>query len=153
LRLIRELLAYEPQHSGTDIKMALDKVNQILKRRSIVFLVSDFMADPESYRQEMAITNKRHDLIAIDLNDPLDKEISDVGLLALEDPESGEIVWVDTGDKAWQHAFAMKSDAFEEEKTAVFRKSGVDQIDINTNQEYTIPLTAFFHERANRRRR
>lgn len=153
LRLIRELLAYEPQHSGTDIKMALDKVNQILKRRSIVFLVSDFMAEPESYRQAMAITNKRHDLIAIDLNDPLDKEISDVGLLALEDPESGEIVWVDTGDKAWQHAFAVKSDAFEVEKTAVFRKSGVDQIDINTNQEYTIPLTAFFHERANRRRR
>ena len=153
LRLIRELLAYEPQHSGTDIKMALDKVNQILKRRSIVFLVSDFMADPESYRQGMAITNKRHDLIAIDLNDPLDKKISDVGLLALEDPESGEIVWVDTGDKAWQRAFAVKSDAFEVEKTAVFRKSGVDQIDINTNQEYTIPLTAFFHERANRRRR
>ena len=153
LRLIRELLAYEPQHSGTDIKMALDKVNQILKRRSIVFLVSDFMAEPESYRQAMAITNKRHDLIAIDLNDPLDKEISDVGLLALEDPESGEIVWVDTGDKAWQRAFGQKSDAFEVEKTAVFRKSGVDQIDINTNQEYTIPLTAFFHERANRRRR
>jgi len=153
LRLIRELLAYEPQNSGTDIKMALDKVNQILKRRSIVFLVSDFMAEPESYRQAMAITNKRHDLIAIDLNDPLDTEISDVGLLALEDPESGEIVWVDTGDKAWQHAFAMKSDAFEVEKTAVFRKSGVDQININTNQEYTIPLTAFFYERANRRRR
>jgi len=153
LRLIRELLAYEPQNSGTDIKMALDKVNQMLKRRSIVFLVSDFMADPESYRQAMAITNKRHDLIAVDLNDPLDNQISDVGLLALEDPETGDIVWVDTSDKAWQHAFATKSDAFEGEKTAVFRKAGVDQIDINTDQEYTIPLTRFFQERATRRRR
>ena len=153
LRLIRELLAYEPQHSGTDIKMALDKVNQILKRRSIVFLVSDFMAEPESYRQALAISNKRHDVIAIDLNDPLDREISDVGLLALEDPETGDIVWVDTGDKAWQQAFATKTARLEEEKTAVFRKSGVDQIDVNTNQEYTIPLTRFFHERANRRRR
>ena len=70
LRLIRELLAFEPQSKGTDIKMALDQVNQILKRRSIIFLVSDFMADPKSYRQALSVTNRRHDLIAVDLQRP-----------------------------------------------------------------------------------
>ena len=84
LRLIRELLAFEPQGKGTDIRLALENVNQILKRRSIIFLVSDFRADAQSYRQAMAITNRRHDLIAVDLNDPLETTIGDVGLLALE---------------------------------------------------------------------
>ena len=91
MRLIRELLAFEPQNKGTDIRMALEKVNHILKRRSIIFLVSDFIADPESYRVAMATTNRRHDLIAIDLHDPLEQEIGNVGLLAVEDPETGEI--------------------------------------------------------------
>ncbi len=68
LRLIRELLAFEPQNQGTDINLALEAVNQMLKRRSIIFLVSDFLADPQGYRQAMAITNRRHDLIAVDLN-------------------------------------------------------------------------------------
>ncbi len=96
LRMIRELLAFEPKSRGTDIKMALDKVNQILKRRSIVFVISDFLSDPESYRKELNITNKRHDVIAVDLNDPLEMKMENVGLLALEDPETDDIVWVDT---------------------------------------------------------
>jgi uncharacterized protein (DUF58 family) len=152
LRLIRELLAFEPQSKGTDIKMALDKVNQILKHRSIVFLVSDFMADPRSYKRELIVTNRRHDVIAVDLNDPLDKEIGSLGLLALEDPESGEIVWADTSSRRWQQAYQQQMQHLEENKTQVFRQSSVDHIDIHTNQEYTIPLTRFFQERAKRYR-
>ncbi|MCA9951031.1 MAG: DUF58 domain-containing protein [Anaerolineales bacterium] len=150
LRLIRELLAFEPQNTGTDIKMALDKVNQILKRRSIVFLVSDFMADPEGYKQALSITNKRHDVIAVDLNDPLDNEIGNVGMLALEDPESGDIVWVDTSSRRWQQAYHQRMDALENKKTRIFKQSSVDRIDIYTNEEYTTPLTRFFQERAMR---
>jgi uncharacterized protein (DUF58 family) len=150
LRLIRELLAFEPQSKGTDIKMALDNVNHILKRRSIIFLVSDFMADPQSYRRELAVTNRRHDLIAVDINDPLDSNIADVGLLVVEDPESGEIEWIDTSNKKWQNAFRARMDALETEKTRVFRQSSVDRIDINTDEEYTIPLTRFFQDRAKR---
>ncbi len=89
LRLIRELLAFEPQGKGTDLKMALDHVNRILKRRSIIFLVSDFLADPAGYRRALAVTNRRHDVIAVDLTDPLEQAWTDVGLIALEDPESG----------------------------------------------------------------
>ncbi|MFN2107797.1 MAG: DUF58 domain-containing protein, partial [Candidatus Promineifilaceae bacterium] len=137
LRLIRELLAFEPQGSGTDIKMALDKVNQILKRRSIIFLVSDFMADPQSYRRQLSVTNRRHDLIAVDLNDPLDSDIADVGLLVVEDPESGAIEYIDTGNKKWQEAFRRRMNKLEAEKTRVFRQASVDRIDITTDQEYT----------------
>jgi uncharacterized protein (DUF58 family) len=150
LRLIRELLAFEPQNKGTDIKMALDKVNQILKRRSIIFLVSDFIADPQTYRRQLSVTNRRHDLIAVDLNDPLDSDIADVGLMAVEDPESGAIEWIDTSNRKWQAAFRARMEALEEEKTRIFRQSSVDRIDINTDEEYTIPLTRFFQDRAKR---
>ena len=153
LRLVRELLAFEPQSKGTNIRMALDKVNQILKRRSIVFLVSDFMAEPESYQRALSVTNRRHDLIAVDLNDPLDKAIENVGLLALEDPESGAVVWVDTSSGRWQNAYRQRMEQLENGKSRVFRQASVDRIDIHTNQEYTVPLTRFFKERAQRLRR
>lgn len=150
LRLIRELLAFEPQNRGTDIQMALEKVNQILKRRSIIFLVSDFLAEPENYRQAMAITNRRHDLIAVDLNDPMEKNIKDVGLIALEDPESGQIAWVDTSNRTWQKAYQERWEHLENGKTQAFRQASVDRIDIYTNEDYTIPLTTFFRDRAKR---
>jgi len=150
LRIIRELLAFKPQGRGTDIRMALENVNQILKRRSIIFLVSDFVADPQSYRQAMAITNRRHDLIAVNLQDPLETGIGNVGLLALEDPETGEIAWVDTGSKRWQAAYRQQVEQQEVNKSRVFRQSSVDRIDIGTNQDYAGPLTAFFQERARR---
>ncbi|MGD2079477.1 MAG: DUF58 domain-containing protein [Chloroflexota bacterium] len=153
LRLIRELLAFEPQGKGTDIRMALENVNQILKRRSIIFLVSDFMAEPGSYRQAMAITNRRHDLVAVDLHDPLETAIGDVGLLALEDPETGEIAWVDTGSRKWQTAYRRQMDQLASEKTRVFRQSSVDHIDVSTAEDYAAPLTSFFQERARRIRR
>lgn len=150
LRLIRELLAFEPQNRGTDIRMALEKVNQILKRRSIIFLVSDFLAEPENYRQAMAITNRRHDLIAVDLNDPLEKNIKDVGLMALEDPETGQIAWVDTSSRAWQKAYQGRLERLETGKTQAFRQASVDRIDISTDEDYTAPLTTFFRDRAKR---
>lgn len=150
LRLIRELLAFEPQNQGTDIQMALEKVNQILKRRSIIFLVSDFLAEPQDYRQAMAITNRRHDLIAVDLNDPMEKNIKDVGLIALEDPESGHIAWVDTSNRAWQKAYQERWERLETGKTQAFRQASVDRIDIYTDQDYTVPLTTFFRDRAKR---
>lgn len=150
LRLIRELLAFEPQNRGTDVQMALEKVNQILKRRSIIFLVSDFLAEPEQYRQAMAITNRRHDLIAVDLNDPLEKNIKDVGLVALEDPETGQIAWVDTSNRTWQKAYQGRLAQLENSKTRAFRQASVDRIDISTDEDYTTPLTTFFRDRARR---
>lgn len=150
LRVIRELLAFEPQGKGTDIKLALDTVNEILKRKSILFLVSDFLADPESYRKELSMTNKRHDVIAVDLSDPLESNIGKVGLMAMEDPETGQVAWVDTNDLNWQRAFHKRLAEQVMRKKRAFIQSGVDHIDIHTNEDYTVPLTAFFHQRAQR---
>ncbi len=152
LRLIRELLAFEPQGKGTDIKLALDRVNQMLKRRSIVFLVSDFLADPDSYRKELTITNKRHDVIAVDLHDPLETAIGGVGMLALEDPETGDIVWADTNSRKWQAAYQQRMDDLEAQKHRVLTQANVDHIAIGTDDEYTAPLTQFFQQRAQRNR-
>ncbi|MDX1436895.1 MAG: DUF58 domain-containing protein [Anaerolineales bacterium] len=150
LRLIREMLAFEPQQRGTDVKLALDTVNQLLKRRSIIFLISDFMADPQAYRRALAVTNKRHDLIAIDLQDPFDEKFESVGLLAIEDPETDELIWIDTNDRSWQAAFNQK---MADQRAAFFQalnQASVDRISVETGQDYTRPLTLFFKERARR---
>jgi len=153
LRVIRELLAFEPQGRGTDIKLALDTVNRVLKRRGIIFLVSDFLLDPESYRQTLFVTSRRHDVIAVDLHDPLEVAMPKVGLLELEDAETGQLVLVDTSNRAWQEAFADHIQATEAAKTRLFVRTGIDQIKAATDQDYVIALTLFFQKRARRRSR
>jgi len=150
LRLIRELLAFAPQSKGTDIKLALDTVNQILKRRSIVFLVSDFLTPAESYQKELMVTNKRHDVISIDLHDPLEDSVDDVGLLALEDPETDDVIWIDTSDPAWRNSYQLRIEIHNADKDRIFKQANVDCIHIATNQDYTASLTSFFNERARR---
>ncbi|MBK6713269.1 MAG: DUF58 domain-containing protein [Candidatus Promineifilaceae bacterium] len=150
LRLIRELLAFQPQNRGTDIKLALDTVNQMLQRRSIIFLVSDFLDDPARYRQALSMTNRRHDIIAVDLSDPLETDIANVGLLTLEDAETGALIWVDTSDKRWQAAFKQRSQQLAAEKHQAFIRASVDRIAVGTDQDYINPLTGFFQQRARR---
>ncbi len=150
LRMVRDLLVFQPSGSGTDIRLALNTVHQMLKRRSIVFLVSDFLADPESYRQAMMVTNRRHDVVAFDLNDPLEHRMADVGLLFLEDAETGEGRWVDTGGKDWRQAFADRVTRLEEGKRDVFSSAGVDRISVTTERDYVAEVGAFFKDRLRR---
>lgn len=152
LRLIRELLAFQPQHRGTDIKLALDSINQVLKHRSIIFLVSDFLAEADNYRQALALTNRRHDLIAVDLHDPLEQEMADVGLMTLEDPETGDLLWVDTSNHAWRNAFQQRMAQLEGDKNKALLNASVDRIAVATNEDYIHPLTLFFQQRARRLR-
>ena len=153
LRMVRDLLVFQPVGSDTDIRLALDMVHQMLKRRSIVFLVSDFLADPESYRQAMLVTNRRHDVVAFDLSDPLEYEMADVGLLALEDAESGHLRWVDTGSKEWKREFTDRVARLEEGKREVFTAAGVDRISVTTERDYVAEVGAFFKDRLRRLRR
>jgi uncharacterized protein (DUF58 family) len=150
LRLIRELLTFEPQRPGTDIKNALDTLNRVLKRRSIAFLISDFVADPESYRRTLAITNRRHDLIAIELSDPLDGELPAVGLLALEDAETGDFHWVDTADKKWRRNYEQQHATLANAKKKAFSRARVDRLTVATPDDYMTALTRFFDRRAKR---
>ncbi|MCG3208446.1 MAG: hypothetical protein FOGNACKC_02051 [Anaerolineae bacterium] len=153
LRLIRDLLAFEPGGHGTNLRLALDSINQILKRRSIIFLISDFLANPDSYRQQLYITNRKHDVIAVDLSDPLESSMANVGLLALEDAESGEIIWVDTASREWQRNFSQQTRHFNAAKSRALASAGVDQIGIATDQDYVKALTLFFQQRSRRLRR
>ena len=150
LRMVRDLLVFQPMGSGTDIRLALDAVHQMLKRRSIVFLVSDFLVDPESYRQAMMVTNRRHDVVAFDLNDPLEHQMADVGILSLEDAETGERRWVDTGSRDWRHEFADRVTRLEEGKRDVFSSAGVDRISVTTERDYVAEVGAFFKDRLRR---
>jgi uncharacterized protein (DUF58 family) len=150
LRLISELLAFEPQGTGTDLKLALDSMNQILKRRSVIFLVSDFYDDAERYSKSLFMTNRKHDVIAVDLHDPLESDIADVGMLALEDAESGDLIWVDTSDPAWRRLFGQKTAAFETAKRQALTRAGVDRVEINTDQDYAKALIIFFDKRNKR---
>lgn len=153
LRLIRELLAFEPAGTGTDLRLALDTINQILKRRSIIFLVSDFLAEPAGYKHALHIANRKHDVIAVDLTDPLESDMANVGLLALEDAETGEIAWVDTSSRAWQRRFAEQTRQFNTAKNQVLAGAGVDTVAINTDQDYVQALALFFQKRARQQRR
>ncbi len=153
LRLIREMLAFAPQRRGTDLRLALDTLNRILKRRAIVFLVSDFLASPETYRKPLFMANRRHDVIAVDLCDPLESAFAGVGMITLEDAETGALVLVDSDSRAWQQAFRQQVNQMEEAKRQVFLSTGVDHIRISTAQDYVNALTNFFHLRARRMRR
>ena len=150
LRLIRELLAFEPENHGTDLKLALDTINQILKRRSILFLVSDFYDDPEQYRQPLFIANRKHDVIAVDLHDPLETQIPEVGVLTVEDAETGELLWLDTANPAWRQTFTEQNRQFETTKNKVLATAGVDRITIETDHDYIKALALFFQKRARR---
>ena len=150
LRMVRDLLVFQPAGAGTDIRLALDTVHQLLKRRSIVFLVSDFLADPESYRQAMLIANRRHDVVAFDLSDPLEREIADVGIIALEDAETGNLSWVDSSSREWRREFREKVARLDEEKNVVFSAARVDRISVTTERDYVAEVGTFFK---NRRRR
>ena len=150
LRMLRELLAFQPEGSGTDISLALDTVYALLKRRSIVFFVSDFLADPESYRHPMLVANRRHDVAAFDLSDPLERQIPSVGVVALEDAETGRLRWVDTGNAEWRREFNEAVEGLERGKREVFSAAGVDRVSVTTGEDYVARVAAFFRNRLRR---
>ena len=150
LRMVRDLLVFTPEGRGTSIETALDTINRIVKRRSIIFLISDFLADPESLRRSLAATNRRHDVIALDLHDPMEHQIPDVGLMALEDAETGELEWIDTSSKAWRDAFEARILDLEQQKRHLLTSLAIDHIRISTDRDYVVELNEFFARRARR---
>ncbi|RME80485.1 MAG: DUF58 domain-containing protein [Caldilineae bacterium] len=150
LRLVREALAARPAGQGSDIAVALRMADQILKRRSIIFLLSDFLMDPATYQSVLGKANLRHEVIAIRLADPLEEELPEIGLLVLQDPESGESMWIDTADPMWRAGFAQRVQAARLAREAVFRKTKVDFLSLRTDEDYMETLVSFFRSRARR---
>ena len=160
LRLIRDILAFEPQHRGTDIARALEEVNRILKRRAIVVLVSDFLQGPDGKIPDpdgksevfkaLDITNRRHDLVCFEIVDPRETVLPALGVLTLEDSETGEIVSLDTSSTAVRKTYAeINARRLADFKRALAR-SKIDLLEIKTDKPFITPLRKFFERRAKR---
>jgi uncharacterized protein (DUF58 family) len=157
LRVVREILFFEPAHRGTDLPRALDFANQVVHRRAIAFLLSDFLlpggfaAGREAFARALRLTNRRHDLIALALHDPREQDLPDVGWVVLEDAESGAQVEVDTGSAAVRQRVAEAAAAERQALAQLFRGAGVDALDLGTAAPYLPTLLRFFRMRARRR--
>ncbi|HNX50960.1 MAG TPA: DUF58 domain-containing protein [Thermoanaerobaculaceae bacterium] len=146
LRIVRDLLATRPEGAGTDLDQALRFARQVLKRRSIIAVISDFQAT--GYERALGVLRRRHDVIALHLADPRESEVPDIGLVALRDPETGQVRVVDTSSRLVRQR--LRTSSFEVSRE-IFRRTGVDTIPLSTAASYEQPLRAFFKARERRR--
>ena len=148
LRIVRELLSFEPSRPSTSIKTALEYLNNVQKKRGIVFVISDFM--DSGYEAAVRIAGKRHDLIGVVLQDPREKELPSAGLLHLRDAESGETRVIDTSDKQMRFLYRQFTERANETRRSVFIKSRLDDVIVHLDQPYLKPLSDFFRHRERR---
>jgi uncharacterized protein (DUF58 family) len=151
LRVISEILSFEPKSPRTHLGAGLEFLGRIARRRAVTFLVSDFLAPPAQYERALRIAARRHDLIPVTVTDPLEEALPAVGLVELEDPETGELVVFDTSGPEGK-AFAAESKAIRAAREALFKKLDVDAISVSTDRPYLPALTGFFEARARRLR-
>lgn len=168
LRVVREILFFEPRHRGTDIAMALDFVNQVRKRKAVVFLLSDFCLHEEGHgrltadrqipvglemlRPALTLTNKRHDLVAVHIQDRNEQELPNLGLLTIEDAETGEQFEINTGSESTRSAFAALAGERLDSLRKLTRTCGVQSLELKTGEAYVPPLLNFFSSRGARRK-
>ena len=145
LRIIRELIDFEPQESGTDIGSALEYFNNLIKKRSICFILSDFLA--KGYDAPLRIATRRHDIVGINIIDPREEELPDVGLIRAEDAETGQIGWIDTSSRRLREDYRRWHQDHLAYFTSIFRKSGAGAVNIRTDESYVNALLKFFQQR------
>jgi uncharacterized protein (DUF58 family) len=148
LRIVRELLDFQPTRRGTNITEGIRYLTSAIKKRSIAFLISDFLGS--GYDDALKIAARKHDLIGVHLFDPREVELPAAGLLRVRDAETGESMWVDTSDRMVRHGYTEWWKQGEEKRKKLFQRSGVDTIDIRIDQSYIQPLVAFFRGREKR---
>ncbi|MDR3011875.1 MAG: DUF58 domain-containing protein [Chitinispirillales bacterium] len=146
LRVIRELLYFEPRHKGTDIGNALKFLNRVQTKTSVVFLVSDFISAAD-FEAPVRVAAKRHDLIAISITDPREDTIPRVGLIELEDAETGETVLLNTRSKKTLQIYKNEREKRKKELEEMLRSAGVDEIRVSTEAGYVKPIVNFFKKR------
>jgi len=157
LRVIREILFFQPERTGTDIEHAMDFVSRVLSRKAVTFIISDFCfngeqeAVLESFRKKLQITNKRHDAIAVAVNDPRELELPDIGYITIEDAETGEQVELNTSKRSVRDSYALLAEKQRTELKRAVKSAGVDMLEISTEQPYMVALQQFFSTRKGRR--
>jgi uncharacterized protein (DUF58 family) len=150
LRVVREVLAYEPIGHKTSIATAVKYLDNVLTKKSVVFLISDFV--DEGYEKSLRVANQRHDLIAFPISDPRESALPDAGILQLLDPETGEIIRVDTSLRQVRKRYEKLWTEQVEVRNRIFRRNRIEFVDIATHKPYDIPLIKFFRQRAKRMR-
>ena len=145
LRIIRELISFQPQNKKTDISEALKYFSNVMKKRSICFLMSDFK--DENFEKPLRIANKKHDMISVKINDLREKELPKVGLIQLKDAETDELKWVDTDSDSVRHDYTKHFHKSNEKINEIFKSCAMDSIDLNTGEDYIKPLINFFKKR------
>ncbi len=148
LRLIREVLYFKPEGTGTDVSGALEYLNKVIKRKSVVFLISDFLSD--DFLRPLQLANRKHDVVALKVTDPRELEFDNVGLIELEDAETGEVVLINTGSKKFRREFAARAEEDNQTLKRTFQMNNIDMIAIRTNESYIGPLVNFFKARGKR---
>lgn len=148
LRVIREVLSFKPRGRGTNIAAALEHLGHVSKRRCVTFVISDFL-DPTA-RAALALANRRHDVVGVVLDDPSDSSLPDVGLIELEDAESGDRLMVDTGNARLRREFERRATEARTERDRMLRSADVDAIALRTDRPYAEALLGFFRMRERR---
>jgi uncharacterized protein (DUF58 family) len=146
LYLIREFIDFEPEHTQTDIAQALQYLTNVLKKRSTVFLISDYIS-PSDYQHALTIANRKHDVVAIQVYDERETEIPNVGLMKIKDAESGVDSWVDTSSAQVRQSYKKWWSGRQDAMQKSFKKSHVDAVSIRTDQDYVKALLNLFHQR------
>ena len=149
LRIIREVLAFQHTGKGTDIAGALEYFSAVIKKRSICFILSDFMSN--EFDRPLKIASKKHDLVALRIHDTREDTLPNVGLVPMQDAETEKMLFVDTSSKKVRDNFAKNRAQATEKLRKLFPASGVDLIDITTGTDYVKPLINFFKTRGKRR--
>jgi uncharacterized protein (DUF58 family) len=149
LRIIRELLKFEPENKETNIGEALRYLSNVANKRNIIFILSDFIS--EDFDEPLRIVSRRHDTVAMRIYDQSEEELPDLGLIKAVDAETGDIRWVDTSDRKIRRSYSEWWAGQESMLRDVFMRSKVDQVKIRTDESYIAPLIAFFKRRGSRR--
>ncbi len=148
LRIIREVLSFEPEGKSTNIRGALEYMNNAIKKKSIAFLISDFM--DEGYEKILRIVGRKHDLIGVVLDDRREKEFPNIGLVKLTDAETGAERWIDTSSRRVRERMIFDRKEREKMRNSIFIKSRLDKIEVTTGSNYIQPLVQFFRRREKR---
>jgi len=148
LRLLRELLYFKPENRQTDISLALEYLSRVARRRSVVFLISDFMS--KGFERELRIAKERHDIVALNIIDPRELSLPDLGYIELEDAETGEQILLNTRDPQVRRQFGEKAAGAVAKRKKMFRAMNIDAVFLDTGKPYIEPLMTFFRMRAKR---
>ena len=150
LRLIREILFYEPAGKKTDLAKPLDFLNRVTIRRAVVFVISDFHA--QNYEKALSICSRRHDLIAVVIEDPGEQSLPKIGAVRVEDPESGSVFEIDFSNPRVRSEFSRRAEEERTERELLFRRKSIDSIVLRTDRDYFPALRSFFLRRESRLR-